>query len=163
MATIATYREVRFDGKRQFELSEEEIHVWGSINFQTDVDTTIPLKVIQPRVIRVRIRNVSFTAGVVCAGALLATRGVLVSGFGMEPLGEASQMLLAGIFGSLALAAATIRKVEFARFVNDAEIAVLDVARSGPDAASFDKFVAQIVDQVRAARMDVGGVEEQRS
>ena len=149
---LATYREVRFDGKRLFELHADSIRVAGSRTFQSNVDTTIPLSRIDPRVIRMHVRHGSFWAGLCLAVVGFFGYEILTAGFKLNPFEFPAGLPLGlGVTG-IALCLATARKVEFARFESDAGVAVLDIARAGPDRAKFDEFVSKLQDQVRSTR-----------
>ena len=149
---VARYREVRIDGKRHFELFNDAIRVHGTATFQSDIDTTIPLADIQPRIIRLRIRHRAFWTGLwITIGGTLGFI-TLVAGFQLDPMGLAPGLLGCIGAGGVLTSLATLRKVEFARFESKAGVAVLDVARAGPDKGSYDEFVARIMEQIEASQ-----------
>src|SRR5262249_12666342 len=128
------------------------IRVSGSRTLQSNVDTTIPLSRIDPRVIRLHIRHPAFWWGF--GGALVSFIAceVLVSGFKLSPFESAFGLLFGVGLSGVALCLATLRKTEFARFESDAGVPVLDIARAGPDRERFDDFVNRLLEQIRAAR-----------
>ena len=149
---IATYREVRFDGKRQFDLFADTIRVRGAATMQSDVDTTIPLKRIDPRLIKLHIRNKMFWGGLWMFMVGFIGAAILVGGFQLDPFGIAPGLVgIIGVTGVI-LCCATFRKCEFARFESDAGLPVLDIARSGPDKSTFDEFVGRVLQQIRSTR-----------
>jgi hypothetical protein len=151
-APLATYKEVRFDGKRLFELNTDSIRVAGSTTFQSSVDTTIPLNRIDPRVARLQIRHSAFWGGLIVAVVGFIAYEVLVSGFGLDRFAKAPGLLLGlGLVG-VALCLATARKTEFAQFESDAGVPVLNIARAGPERHDFDAFVRQVLEQICKAR-----------
>lgn len=149
---IATYREVRFDGKRRFDLFSEEIRVSGSVTMQSDLDTTIPLSRMDPRLIKLRVRNNVFWVGLWMAIAGFVGAVILVEGFRLDPFGIAPGLIGSIGVAGIALSCATLRKTEYARFESDAGVPVLDIARSGPDVASFNDFVDRLLKQIRDCR-----------
>lgn len=67
--------------------------------------------------------------------------------------------LITGMAGGMALISAmvaviTCKKIEYARFCSDAGVAILDIARSGPDIRLFDDFISGILRSSESARAD---------
>ena len=60
---IATYREQRFEGKRLFELFPDRVRVRGSVQLQSEFDTTVPLHILNRTPNFIRIRSKSFAQG----------------------------------------------------------------------------------------------------
>ncbi len=149
---LATYTEARFDGTRQFELFADRIRVTGAATLQSRVDTTIPLSRIHPQVIKLWVRNRVFWVGTWIATIGLISATLLVKGFNVDPFSYAPGAL--GVIGmsGIALCLATARMVEFARFESDAGVAVLDIARQGPDVERFDQFIEQVLNKTITAR-----------
>lgn len=149
---LATYREARFDGKRQFDLFDHEIRVRGSVGIGMKIDTTIPLRQLQSRVIRIWVRNQNFKSGLNVFAIGFISAIILIEGFSFE-----FYEFLPGLAGIVALSglclmAATAKKVEYARFESDAGVAVLDVARAGPDREMFDEFIEVLQEKINACR-----------
>jgi hypothetical protein len=152
METIATYDEVRFDGRRTFTLLPDRILIRGRQTLQSEFETGIPLTTLDPNPDKLWVRHRSFIAGMVLAVVGFMGCTILVSGFHMS-FTEFAPGMLAGVGASgVMLMLATYRKVEFIRFKNDAGIVLLDVARSGKNAAEFDSFVDAIIRQIRFTR-----------
>jgi len=154
MEPMAVYNEVRFDGKRRFELLSDAIHIDGSVILQSRFDTTIPLKQIAPHLTRLHIRHNLFWVGLlICIVALVACT-TLVTGFDFG-LSELVPTLLCAIaFSGLALSLATVRKIEFVRFNSDSGVAIIDIACSGPDRDRFEAFVNQVLEQIRTCKQE---------
>jgi hypothetical protein len=149
---LATYREVRHDTKLVYELYEDSISIVGTKTFETDFETTIPLVRIYPAVSRLRQRHRTFWAGAWVAVIGFIVYGMLIHSFGYDPIAEGPGICFGiGVMG-IAMSLATLKKVEFARFDSDAGVAILDIARSGPDSEHFVAFVNQVLEQVRIAR-----------
>jgi hypothetical protein len=138
---IATYREQRFDGKRLFELFPDRVRVRGSVQLQSEFDTTVPLHTLNPTPNFIRIRNKSFAQGSWLFIGAIGLDTLLVTSLNVPP--ENPVITLIGILGFVGFAFMLIaaRKVEFISFNSTAGVAVLDFARSGPDAANLDSFV----------------------
>lgn len=89
------------------------------------------------------------------AGFLMAIAGyigwaVLISEFGLDPLGLASALVGSfGLVGTL-LAVATFRKTEFAQFVTDAGVPAFAIARTRGSGADSDEFVESMLRQILA-------------
>lgn len=149
---LASYREVRFDGKRHFELHADSIRVHGSATLQSEFDTTIAFAEIQPRIVRRRVRSNIFWGGVWLAFGGFLTTVILVEGFELDPFGVAPFLTAIIGFAGVALGVATLRKVDFAQFESKAGVAVLDVAKAGPDRSSYDEFVDKIMERVQACQ-----------
>ena len=149
---LASYREVRFDGKRHFELFADSIRIRGTVTLRSDIDTTIPLAEVQPRIARLRIRNSVFWGGLWLAVGGFTVSTILIAGFRFDPFTITPG--LPGIMGmaGLALCVATFRKVEFAQFESRAGVPILDVAKAGPDRKSYDEFVSKIQERVEACQ-----------
>jgi hypothetical protein len=141
---IATYREQRFDGKRVFELFPDRVRVRGSVQLQSEFDTTIPLNTLIPTPNLIRFRNKGFVHGVwMFLGAIILDTFLITSLH--VPAENSVIMLIGGIgFAGLVVMLIAARKVEFISFNSTAGIAVLDFARSGPDAANLDSFVGLV-------------------
>ncbi len=77
---------------------------------------------------------------------------ILVAGFKLDPFGFAVGLVGSIGLAGLALSLATMRKTEFARFVNEARVVVLDIARSGKDRNRFQEFTGLVVTQIRKAQ-----------
>ena len=138
---IATYRETCFDGKRVFELFPDRVRIRGSVQLTSEFEISIPLAVLNPNPMRIRMRNKAFWSGLWMLLVAVVLDTVLVSSFHI-PAESFSVGLIGGIgMGGGLLMLATARKVEFITFANIAGVHVLDFARSGPDAANLDSFV----------------------
>lgn len=152
MEPIATYTEVRFDGARTFTLLSDRVVVRGKQTFQSDFESRIPLVSLDPNFDRIGIRNRAFTTGLWMALVSLVTCSILITGLKMSYFDLAPGLvLMIGVTGLL-FSAATYRKVEFLRFKNREGMTLLDVARSGSQAAQFDSFVDALIKQIGKSR-----------
>ena len=146
---LATYRETRFDAKRVLELFGDHVRIRGSSLLGTDFDTTIALGQLQPRVTTLRVRNRAWGSGLLMASLSFFGWAILVLQFELE-WSSFAPVLCAGLcIAGLLLVLATARKVEFARFEFSAGVPLLDIARSGADAGTFDEFVDRLLQQIR--------------
>ena len=152
MEPIATYTEVRFDGARTFTLLSDRVVVRGKQTLQSDFESRIPLASLDPNFDRISLRNPAFTIGFGMVIVSLVTCSILITGLKMSYLDLAPGLvLMMGVTGLL-FSAATYRKVEFLRFKNREGITLMDVARSGAQAAQFDSFVEALTKQIGETR-----------
>jgi len=151
---IDTYSEVRFDGKRSFQLFADRVVVRGSVTLTSDFDTSIPLASLQVEPTRLHIRHRVFVGGLWIATVSSILVAILVGGFHFSFL-DWPVWLPAG-FGVMGLLfmAATVRKVEFVQFKSNAGVTVLDIARSGKDASRFDSFIETLRSQIKKAKSE---------
>jgi hypothetical protein len=152
MQPIATYSEVRFEGSRTFALFSDKLVVRGKQSLQSEFETTIPLKTLDPTPDTLCIRGRIFAWGmwVAIVGFVVCT--ILVSGLHMSfatlPPGLVACIGMSGVM----LMLATFRKVEFVRFKNEGGIFILDIARAGKNASQLDSFVDALTKQIRETR-----------
>ncbi len=150
--SLATYREVRFEGKRFFELGEYSVHVTGSTTFLGSFDVTIPLSAMMPITNRLRLRGKAFGTGTWLLAAGFIGYAILVSGFKLDPIALGTIMVLVvGISGAL-LCCVTWRTIEIVQFVSDTGAPILEIARSGPECEHFEHFVHKVQQQVLHVR-----------
>ena len=148
---IAVYREQRFDGKRTFELFDDHVEITGSAQLSSDFQVSIPLKALVPKPMRLNIRHKGFWAGGwMLLGSVLGCT-VLSSAMNVSYASPAFVLTLGVGISGFALMLATMRKIEFVGFQNDAGLRAIDMARSGPDAGKLDAFVDLMVTSIRAA------------
>ena len=152
METIATYSELRFDGKRTFKLVADAVIVSGSATLTSEFQARIPLSSLAPNYSTLRFRNRSFWTGLWMVVISVIVCTILVSGFHMSWETIPPGMVACIGMGGFLLCLATGRKVEFIRFTTQAGVVVLDLARSGPERDKFDDFIDALTKQIRVAR-----------
>jgi len=149
MDPIATYSEVRFDGKRTFMLFPDRIYIRGKWTLKSDFEIDFPLVWVDPNYYRLNIRNSAFMAGIWMVVVSVVTCTILVGGFKMT-LADNALLLVSGIgYSGLILSAVTFRKVEFLCFRNRGGGKVFDIARSGRQAKELDLFVDALIKQIK--------------
>ena len=152
MQPIATYTEVRFEGSRTFALFPDKVVVRGKQSLQSEFETAVALKALDPSPDSLRFRSPLFTWGMWVALVGFVMCATLVSGFQMSfaslPPGLMACIGMSGVL----LMWATFRKVEYARFKNDGGIVILDIARAGKGAGQFDAFVGMLTRQITEVR-----------
>jgi len=146
------YRETVLSRRRTFTLGPDGVRVEQSGWSVAEVDTTVPFDLMNPRRIRMRVRT-----GPAWVGAVVLSLGIGFAIAAFEGWGGADTPLLwiqAGSLGAAGLVTTVwfLRRIEYLRFESDAGVPVLDVARSGPDAAQFDAFLDRLTDRIRDAR-----------
>jgi len=151
MNPIAKYSEVRFDGKRTFELFEDKVIVRGKATFKSDFETAISLASLLPSFARVRIRHSAFFGGIwLMVGSWILA--YIVGAISQKDPSEVVCYLGCMGFMGLFLSLVTAKKVEWVRFSTDAGMIVLDIARAGKEADKLDSFVETLLSQIRIAR-----------
>lgn len=138
---IATYREKRVEGSCVYQLFPDRLQIGGNEQLSSKYKSVIPLRNIEPSPTHIWHRNNLFHGGVWMLLAAVVIDTILVSGFGIPAYNSAVGLVGCIGMGGFVLMLATARKVEFATFSSAAGVAVLGIARSGPDAAHFDSFV----------------------
>lgn len=151
---LASYRESRLELRRRFDLFPDTIHVYGGGLFYPRVDHRIRLALIYPGHGRTWVRGKFFAYGMWALITVAITCAVNLAIGGIAFLTQPWFLIVFGVMASfgLVLVAATIRPVEFATFHTDAGVAVLDVGRSGPQAAEFDEFIAYLIERIAASK-----------
>jgi hypothetical protein len=152
MDPIATYSEVRFDGTRTFMLFPDRIYIRGKKTLRSDFETEIPLTSFEPRYYQLNIRNGAFMGGLAMAVLSFVGCDILVAGLKMTFAQDAPVMMAGFGVSGLILAAATYRKVEYLVFKNQAGGTVMDIARSGKQAAQLDSFIDTLTKQIKSAK-----------
>jgi hypothetical protein len=149
---LATYREVRSDGRRRFELYADRIVVKGS-GARTKFEATVLFANLRPEPDKLWIRHKSFLLGVFMLLLSIAPFAVLARSFAdgthADRLGPCLGIGVGLSFVGFVICLKTFRKVEFARFQSHAGIVVLDVAYAGPDRGRFREFVDLLTKQIR--------------
>jgi hypothetical protein len=144
---IATYKEQRFDGKRNFTLFSDRVTITGGDTLGARYDLTVPLASLNPNADRVWRRPNGFGAGVtvlvVSIGVLQAFQSAIVPGW--------KGWFVASALVGLLLALGTMRRVEWAVFRNSMGQAILSVARAGPQRKNFEGFVGAVKAAILAA------------
>ena len=112
---------------------------------------------IRPEPNRLRVRPKEFGVGLLMLVCLRCVRTFRSARDGSAPVNGQQNFVwwaLAGglFFVSLVILAKTIRKIEFLQFVSNQGTAFLDVARAGPQRASFQAFVEALIGQIRSNR-----------
>jgi hypothetical protein len=151
MDPIATYSEVRFDGKRTFMLFPDRIYIRGKWTLKSDFEIDFPLVSLDTNYYRMNIRNGAFMAGIWMAVVSFVTCTILVSGFKMTFADNAPFLVAAIGFSGLVLSAATYRKIEFLCFRSRGGGKVFDIARSGKQAEQLDLFIDALTKQIKLA------------
>jgi hypothetical protein len=151
MQPILTYSQATLSGKARYELFPDKIVIRGGVAGSYDYEQTLDLKKISPEYIRLRVRPkvawISLCLSILTGFACF----VLVQDFSVP---DAIPGTL-GIFSASAIivAAATMKKVEYASFCSEGSGSVLlNVARSGPGRNQFDSFVNALVLQIDFAK-----------
>ncbi len=147
MEPIATYREIRLEGRRTFRLFDD--HVVVSVRSAArDLDLPYDLGNLCPNYLRMRIRPKVYGLGV----------GLLVLPWCLAALGILSKIVIpTGEFFVLpasfsilgfAITAVSFGKVEYAHFRTKAGVTAFEVAKAGKQADHFDEFVGLIVRRI---------------
>jgi hypothetical protein len=150
--SFETYNESRLEGRRQYELRETGVFVTGEAVMAGSFETLVLYSQLLPVITTIYCRPGVFRYGVLSFPAYCFVYYVLVAqaGFAWDsffPGACAGMALLSVIF-----MIATYKKIEYARFCTQSGIALLDIAKSGPDSAGFDKFVSHLQAAIENAK-----------
>jgi hypothetical protein len=152
-APLSTYEEATLNRRRTFELHKDRVVIKGKY-FANRFEGVVMLKSIRPEPDRFWLTNRMLVWGILiasCAGVPLFISYMLYNEGDQHDI--ARRWMLAGtaiaVVGVL-MCLGGAAKIEMARFLSPAGIAVLDVIRAGPDRHRFDEFVEQIVNHARA-------------
>lgn len=152
MHVIASYKENRFDGWRNFELLPDRVIVKGKQSLGAEFESVVMLDTLQPVVSRFRARTKGFGQGIVMA---LASIALVQSGL-VHPFSYWGDLVIIfGVSGAL-LSLTTARRVEWARINSKAGVLALTVARSGKKKAAFEPFVQRIIQQIQVSEATSG-------
>lgn len=153
MEPISTYSEARLEGTRTLTLFADKVVVKANVSLSADSLSTVDLKNLNPAPDSMRYRNPIFMKSFWCIGVGIFGLVFFIDSFWTKQwVPPVFFSLIAVGLGGLAL---TFRKLEVIRFKNDAGFIVLDVVRSGKDAARMDEFVGLVITQIQAARASV--------
>jgi hypothetical protein len=154
--SLAVYNETRLEGRRRFELLEDGVHVSAQISLGPSIETIVRYDHLEPTISTIRIHHALFWPSFFVIPLFVAAT-VYVQGFSkVNSFGFLAGVAISGTIISVVVAVLTRKRVEYARFVSRSGIALLDIARSGPDHSRFDQFVAAIQDRIRSARSMAG-------
>ncbi len=152
MPPIATYHESRFNRNCAFELNSDSIRVFGKF-LNNSFDSTIKLNTLDPTFERLWLHNELLFSYILFFGVSLVALLVLTVGLNRkmsDPLSVAVTGLGVCCF---ALALASVRKREVARFRSDTGVPLLEIGRAGKQSAEFDSFVSAVAERVEAAKV----------
>ena len=152
MQPIATYRETRLEGRRTLLLLPDRLNM-SSSGIAGETNLSLDLSTLSPVVGRMRVRSRYFVIGLGVLALALVTVviGALNIKDGSSFIAFPSGIIIVGFI----IMAVSFRCTEYARFTSLSGVAVLDIARSGPDSANFDAFVEAVVRQIQANRQAV--------
>jgi hypothetical protein len=152
MDPIATYEGSTLEFRGRAELFSDSIRLTGTVFLRYDYDTTYPLRTLQPRIDRFKMRSGTFSIGLALLLFAVVGTSILVFTFKINPLNF--EVGLVGIFIPVGLlfAMAGWRKKEYAYFLTEAGIRAFAIVRSGKDRERFEEFTELIVEQIRKER-----------
>ncbi|HEY2840552.1 MAG TPA: hypothetical protein VGJ26_15455 [Pirellulales bacterium] len=149
---LATYYEVGVDRKRRYELRTDVIRVVETRTLRYTADQTIPLSRIDLHFIRAHVRHRFCIPILFLATIALFVWWYLRFRVGLAATDDGPLFLLVLAIVSFLVGGALFKKIEYAQFMSEARVCVLVIARSGPERANFDSFVARILEQIRIVR-----------
>jgi hypothetical protein len=147
---LAEYYEKRFQGRRTFRLYPDKVNVRAKL-FSVDADVNIELANVNPDYSRVWLRSPLFKAGqtsflmsllLIWLVRQLTNDSLYVGFAALAPVGSILLMVIAR------------KKIEYTQFLNSSHKVVLDVAKSGPSANTYDEFVKAISDAAKLAKQN---------
>jgi hypothetical protein len=144
---LAEYHEKRFEGTRTFRLYSDKVNVRAKLH-SVDADVNVELSAMNPDYARVWLRSPLFKSGQVLF-LLSLLMFWLVGQFTDDSLYVGSAALAP--IGSILIMVYARKKIEYAQFLNSNRMVILDVAKSGPSAETFEEFVRAISDAAKHA------------
>lgn len=150
--SLASYDAVFFEGRYHYELFADSVHVVGKAFLQGDVDITMPLGNLQPRVDRLWVRSRAFFGGLWFCVAGIVGYSILIEGLKLPWSGLPAILAMCLLVAGLGLCLATLRKTHFAQFVGDSGTPLLLIARTRGRDAEFERFVEALLQQIRQCK-----------
>ena len=151
---IAVYREHRFESRREFRLFPTEIQVAAHDNLAGNhAEITIPLNTLRPKVDRLWLRHRAFQRFLLITTVATAVSVACFVGPFSEPV-RVFGTILPGVFALMCgvVAACCWRRIEWAQFVNDSGVTVLQIAVTGYERGSFPQFLNELIRAIESAR-----------
>jgi hypothetical protein len=132
-------------------LYRDRIEIHAAWTVGKDYDTVVHTSDLQPQVKRFFVRNRWFKRSIMIGSLAVAAAVVFTRGDYPEWMKRNALLgyVIAAACGMVALM--TFSRRQFARFSRKDGPPGLDICRSGPDAAQFDDFVAQVQQRIRAS------------
>lgn len=151
---IAVYREHRFESRREFRLFPTEIQVAAHDNLAGNhAEVTIPLSTLRPKADRLWLRHRAFQRLLLITAIATVVSVVCFVGPFSVPV-RVFGTILSGIFAFMCgvVTACCWRRIEWAQFVNDSGVAVLQIAVIGYERGQFPQFLNELIRAIEAAR-----------
>jgi hypothetical protein len=153
---IAEYFEVRPSGRRQFKLLADRVIV-ETKSIRIEGVMTVMLADLRPEPNILRIRPKEFNVGLLFLLAAIGFGFYGILARGAAPPADDKTILwfalaIGCLIASFVVFSKTFQKIEYIQFVGHQGKPLLDVARAGPQRASFDEFVELLIDQIRASQ-----------
>lgn len=150
---LATYREATWSYRRSFELYPDRMVVhMRSVQLNADSEFRLADLRLPPNHLRV-LQSGALWGGFIClvaagiAGYVAHLLGRIGHIEGPTPF--AVGLLIIGLF----ICCFYGGRIEYTQFVSHTGIAMLDVARSGPDRRRYDEFVALLKETIAACQL----------
>jgi hypothetical protein len=157
MIPIAVYQARLPNAKLQFELYEDSIRAVGS-RAGVDFDTTLALTRLENRPERLWVHSILFYVGflLVMIAAVVLMAFVTFAEMQDRPPSLVKPYGFVGGFGAVGLILALVnsRKIEHARFRNDAGMPVLDIPRNRGKSEDFGQFVDLLIERISKVRRE---------
>jgi len=135
--------------RRVLRLHRDAVHIDAKWLMGRRYSHTVNLSDLKPQYRTFYVRNQWFRRAILI-GSLGAAAAVVFSGDGYPLWLQQTSIAMWGLTGIMfSVAAITLRKTRFARFLRTDGKAGLDVAAAGPSAAGFEAFVANVQKQIR--------------
>ncbi|MDQ8183847.1 hypothetical protein [Pelagicoccus sp. SDUM812005] len=149
MNPIATYKERRHEGKRDFELYPDRLIITGKNYLSADFKSDIPLDNIRPEKEIVSGRNSTFKAGLAFPVMAYAGWRIMVDGFNIDSYAEGPMLMWVLALVGVVMILTGIRKEEYTCFKSDAGVTVLNIARNRKGEREFEEFVSKLENQLK--------------
>lgn len=147
---LEAYNEVRFDGKRRFELADGRVLISANLIMGPSYETQVGYDLMDPAVSVVREHYKLFWPAVVGIPLFAIITFVMVDSLGFQMFDFLPGLFLGLTIISFVVATITRRPIEYARFCTSAGIPILDIGRAGPDRDKFDQYIASIMERIES-------------
>ena len=126
--------------------------VEGGYQFGTQFKSKIRFDQLDPSFNTVKIRAKLFSQALI--GTVFFIIVAIVVGYFRKVNLDDFWFLLAAMLplSTIVICLCSCKRIEYAQFKNETGIVILDLGKTGPDKASFEKFVKQIQDNILLAK-----------
>jgi len=151
MQPIAKYAETRLEGRRSFILLPDRLVV-SRRGLSGEMELSFELATLSPIVSRLRVRSRYFRLGFLLLVLPWFFAMLIAIAFENATTTQVIVLPTSFSFVGFIITAISARRIEYVRFISQAGVATVDIARAGADSANFDAFIDALTKQIQSAR-----------